>query len=138
MTHASIKSGLAGLVALGTSLLAVPSEAGSLSASKSLAIGSPSTVETVDYRRHYGRGHYGHRRGNGIGIGLGIAGAVIGGAIIADQVNRGRYYSGQSAYDYGDGGDSGYDRCARAFRSFDPDSGTYTGYDGQTRRCPYL
>ena len=36
------------------------------------------------------------------------------------------------------GGGSGYGRCAATFRSFDPDTGTYVGYDGVRRRCPYL
>lgn len=32
----------------------------------------------------------------------------------------------------------GMDRCAATFRSFDPRSGTYVTYGGETRRCPYL
>lgn len=32
----------------------------------------------------------------------------------------------------------GFDRCAATFRSFDPDSGTYVTYAGETLRCPYL
>lgn len=32
----------------------------------------------------------------------------------------------------------GLDRCAATFRSFDPTTGTYTGYDGLKRMCPYL
>lgn len=32
----------------------------------------------------------------------------------------------------------GMDRCAATFRSFDPDSGTYVTYAGETVRCPYL
>ena len=89
-----------------------------------------STVDQVQFRRGYGNrsGRYiGRRRGGGndVGIGLGILGAIIGGAIIAESVGG-----------YGSG--SAYDRCARSFRSFDGNSGTYTTYDGDTRRCPYL
>jgi hypothetical protein len=29
-------------------------------------------------------------------------------------------------------------RCAKAFRSFDPATGTYVTYGGEVRRCPYL
>lgn len=32
----------------------------------------------------------------------------------------------------------GLSRCAATFRSFDPDSGTYVTYDGETVLCPYL
>mgnify|MGYP000211508184 CR=1 FL=1 len=32
----------------------------------------------------------------------------------------------------------GMSRCAATFRSFDPETGTYMTYDGETLRCPYL
>lgn len=32
----------------------------------------------------------------------------------------------------------GEQRCAATFRSFDAATGTYVGYDGVTRLCPYL
>lgn len=32
----------------------------------------------------------------------------------------------------------GIQRCAATFRSFDAATGTYVGYDGVTRLCPYL
>lgn len=32
----------------------------------------------------------------------------------------------------------GEDRCAAMFRSFDPNSGTYTTYEGDRLPCPYL
>jgi hypothetical protein len=52
------------------------------------------------------------------------------------------YNSSPSYYAYDDY-DVGYDaeayaRCSARFRSFDPDSGTYMGYDGDRHRCPYL
>lgn len=34
--------------------------------------------------------------------------------------------------------ETGMARCAASFRSFDPSSGTYVSYDGETRPCPYL
>ena len=34
--------------------------------------------------------------------------------------------------------DSGMARCAATFRSFDPSSGTYVTYGGETLPCPYL
>ncbi|MFA5949099.1 MAG: BA14K family protein [Hyphomicrobium sp.] len=36
-----------------------------------------------------------------------------------------------------DGGDP-VDRCRARYRSFDPATGTFVGYDGVRRRCPYL
>lgn len=36
------------------------------------------------------------------------------------------------------GDDDAMDRCAARYRSFDPDTGTYLGYDGLTHTCPYL
>ena len=34
--------------------------------------------------------------------------------------------------------DAAMSRCAAEFRSFDPETGTYTDYDGETVLCPYL
>lgn len=129
---------LTNTVALAAALLSVVSMTSSAAPfSVTQVVHAPSGVETVQYREYSGRGYYGRgygyggrgyfrRRGNGLRIGLGIAGAVIGGAIIADEIRR----SG--------GPGSGYTRCSRAFRSFDPDTGTYTSYDGDTLQCPYL
>lgn len=35
-------------------------------------------------------------------------------------------------------GDDAVERCAARYRSFDPATGTYLGYDGLTHPCPYL
>jgi hypothetical protein len=88
-----------------------------------------SNVQNVYYRG--GRGYYRGGRGYGRGaIGLGIAGAIIGGAIIANEGYRYRShrYAGVSARQ----------QCADTYRSFDWDSGTYMGYDGVRHVCPYL
>jgi len=96
----------------------------------------------------YGRGH-----DNGIGLGVGAAlvtGAIIGGAM---EQNQGYYpvesypaesdptYSDQGPlYDEGgalvanDGGSVAY--CQQTYRSYDPASGTYLGYDGMRHACP--
>ncbi|WP_291863418.1 BA14K family protein [Bradyrhizobium sp.] len=94
------------------------------------------SVETVRYRRGYGPA-----------IGLGIAGALIGGAIIgATQQPYGYYgypgYYGPGYYGpayvvapaYVGGGAAAY--CAQRYRSYDPYSGTYLGYDGYRHPCP--
>ena len=112
------------------------------------------SVEIVQFRRG-GRGF----RGRGFGgpaLGLGIAGALIGGAIIGSTRPYGPY--GPYGY-YGSGGYYGYPApvypapgyvtgappypvedavayCMQRFRSYDPSSGTYLGFDGYRHPCP--
>lgn len=91
------------------------------------------SVETVQYRRGW--------RG-GAGVGLGIAGALIGGAIIGATQPYG-YYGYPSGY-YGPAyvvappyvGDGEVAYCQQRFRSYDPYSGTYLGFDGLRHPCP--
>jgi hypothetical protein len=106
--------------------------------SSALVITQSSTTSLIEearyrggygYNRGYNRGYYGgYRRNRGAAIGLGIAGAIIGSAIIANEGSRYRRYEGQS----------GSERCANTYRSYDSDTGTYMGYDGVRRQCPYL
>jgi hypothetical protein len=95
---------------------------------------------------HWGGGHW---RGGGWGgrnyyrggayLGGLAAGAIIGGALAAPY---GYYspYAYEPDYDYGPGvyaqpdQDDAY--CAQRFRSYDPASGTYLGYDGRRHPCP--
>ena len=114
-------------------------------------------AEAVQYRRG-GRGYWhggrGYSRGYGYGgVGAGLAaGAIIGGAI----VGSGAYGYGPSGYrgygyaapgyiedDLDDGyvavaprGGDGAAYCAQRYRSYDPGSGTYLGYDGLRHPCP--
>lgn len=93
-------------------------------------------------RRHH---HYrGHHRGDNWGpwvagglLGLGLYGLSQG--YYDDGYDGGyAYYGGNDyAYDY-EPSAGGYARCEATFRSFDPSSGTYVGYDGVRRMCPYL
>jgi hypothetical protein len=114
-------------------------------------------VEAVQYRRGgggYWRGGRGYGRGYGYsGVGAGLAaGVIIGGAI----VGSGAYGYGPSGYrgygyaapgyiedDLDDGyvavaprGGGGAAYCAQRYRSYDPGSGTYLGYDGLRHPCP--
>ena len=97
-----------------------------------------------DYRG--GRDGY-RRHGYGVGAGLAnlAAGAVIGGAIASQPYGYGYGYdTGYDAdYDAGQvytapipagGDDEGY--CAQRYKSYDPASGTYLGYDGLRHPCP--
>ena len=79
----------------------------------------------------------------GTALGGFAAGALIGGALAARP-----YYAPYPAYTYqepiyeepaytegaGSADDDAY--CAQRFRSYDPGSGTYLGYDGLRHSCP--
>ncbi|MDF2115300.1 BA14K family protein [Roseiarcaceae bacterium H3SJ34-1] len=110
-------------------------------------VGTPfaSSVTNVQFRRgfggrwggrgYYGRGYYGGGYGRGwgygaAGLGLGLAtGAIIGGAIASQP------YAYEPAPVYDGGGDAtAY--CMSRFKSYDPGSGTYLGYDGFRHPCP--
>jgi len=89
-----------------------------------------------------------HHRGGGFGPGF-AAGAIIGGAAIASQSYG--YYGGPGYYAPGyyddqyydaapvavvPGGDDAVAWCMQTYRSYDPASGTYLGYDGLRHPCP--
>ena len=94
-------------------------------------------------------------RGGGWGWGLGgfAAGAIIGSAIASPYYYGGYYPYGTTApirpttirrrrlimaarpmAAPAGGGDAGY--CAQRYRSYDPATGTFLGYDGQRHPCP--
>jgi hypothetical protein len=91
---------------------------------------------------------YGQSRGYGVGAGVAAvaAAALIGGAIAAQSQG---YYPDQTypvysdpGYQYSyaapvvsDNGDS-VAYCEQTYRSYDPSSGTYLGYDGFRHPCP--
>ena len=87
-----------------------------------------------------GRGYYGRGYGRGYGgLGYGLAaGALLGGAL-AYPYYSGGYYNG--VYDEGtvveqtDGATESPEYCARRYKSYDPRSGTYFGYDGLRHPC---
>lgn len=97
------------------------------SASAMAAPWAAPLAHTVDYRGYRGgyyRGGYrGYRNRN---IGLGIGAAIIGGVIISQAARAGTYSQGARQH------------CADTYRSFDWESGTYMGYDGERHVCPYL
>lgn len=90
-------------------------------------------------------GHRWHHRGGGFWPGF-AAGAAIGGlgsyAYYGGGYYDDPYYYGDSYYDEPSvavvpdtGGDSAA-YCAQRYKSYDPASGTYLGYDGQRHPCP--
>jgi hypothetical protein len=96
-------------------------------------------------RRHDVVGWRGHRhRGHG-GWGWGAAalgaGLLLGAPYALGAYDDGYYADGYYGDGYGYRGryaGGGEARCEATFRSYDPATGTYMGYDGVRRACPYL
>ncbi len=102
-------------------------------------------------RSQYQYRGYARGQGPGYGVGAGVAavaaGALIGGAIASQ--NQGYYpaapyqvYSDPGYGGYNDAGPVVYNEgdpvayCEQTYRSYDPTSGTYLGYDGFRHPCP--
>lgn len=156
------RAGTAALVAatfaLGASTMTLSAAAApaAASAAKSSVLTTNSDVVQVQDRRRgewrgrgnggrhgYGRGrHYDRDYGFNPGayIGLGIAGAVLEGALSDSYgYSDGPVYGYSDGPAYGGGGsNAAMERCAAQFRSFEWDSGLYTTYEGDKRLCPYL
>ena len=76
------------------------------------------------------RGHHRHHHhgGGGAFAGALLGGMLLGGALAAQP----RYYYGGPGY-YAD---DAVAYCMNRFKSYDPASGTYLGYDGYRHPCP--
>ncbi|MDO9412912.1 MAG: BA14K family protein [Pseudolabrys sp.] len=109
-----------------------------------LIIGATTLVAVAPADAQWrGRGGHHHHRGynNGGAIIGGLAAGALLGGIIASQ-NRGPYYDDgyrpvyreAPGYYAGGGGDrDAY--CFSRYKSYDPRSGTYLGYDGYRHPC---
>lgn len=129
-----MKLTLAGLATLGA-IAATSASATTLPAP--VVAAKSSGVELVQHnRRHqmrqWRRQHDGRnwrrryvRRDRGVNVGELFIGTIAG-AIIANAIREG--YAR----------DSDIEACADRYNSFDPETGTYIGYDGRTYVCPYL
>lgn len=87
--------------------------------------------------RGYGYRGYGYRPWLGAGIGL-ATGLAIGGAL-ASPYYYGEpevYYQPAPVYRAPGGGGDAIAYCMQRFKSYDPSSGTYLGYDGRRHPCP--
>ena len=122
-------------------MMTVPVNAAPLSAPMGLTNSVASPVEAVQWRRGY-RGGWrgGYRRGWGPGIGIGAglaAGAIIGGALAAPYYGPGYAYS-PGYVEVEPAVPAGYATayCMQRYRSYDPASGTFLGYDGLRHPCP--
>lgn len=120
-------------------IMAAPS--GVLPPPAGVVAAAASNVATVQFgKRGGGRGigvrggrrvggYRGNRsRGFGRNAGIGIGAAIIGGVILSEAARL--------AHRRDHGG--GWQRCESTYRSFEPSTGMYTGYDGIRRTCPYL
>jgi len=89
-----------------------------------------------------GRRHWDGRRwiGPGVGFAAGLAtGAAIGGPYGYDFPYYDSYGASGDSYAYYDEQTDGSDSvayCQQRYRSYDPASGTYLGYDGLRHPCP--
>jgi hypothetical protein len=96
------------------------------------------------WRGGYGGGGREYGNGYGYGYGYGYGGAalglgLLGGAIIGSQYpyyDSGYGYAAEYNVDPQDEGGDSPTYCASRFRSYDPASGTYLGYDGLRHPCP--
>jgi hypothetical protein len=105
--------------------LAGRTSAGLVAAAVAAAMALATPAAARPWHRHH---HHHHHRGFGTGAAIGFAtGALIGGALAA----RPRYYAPPApAYS------SAVQYCMDRYRSYDPASGTYLGYDGFRHPCP--
>jgi hypothetical protein len=142
----------AGVIALGAPLLAGAATAAPLSGPRALATADAAAapVQTVQWRRGWGGGWRGGWRGGwGGGRWIGPAAGIAAGVAIGSALAGPYYYGGYGPGYYGPGydeyayepyaaapagGDVAY--CEQRFRSYDPASGTYLGYDGRRHPCP--
>jgi hypothetical protein len=108
------------------------------------ALAASVAFAAVPAQAQHWHGHGGWHHGGGWGgAAAGFAtGAIIGGAL-ASRPYYGYDY-GPDYYDYapgpvvveGPGGGGGEAYCEQRYRSYDPSSGTYLGYDGMRHPCP--
>jgi BA14K-like protein len=140
---------------LAASIALIPLNASAAPNPAALAIKGSAAASVLDV---------GWRRGRGWGVGAGLVGGVIIGEALAAPYYYDPYYAGPYIYapgpayypdPYYDPGpvyyvapyrrapayvDRGYvdaeAYCIRRFRSYDPASGTYLGYDGLRHPCP--
>jgi hypothetical protein len=93
-----------------------------------VAAATPATAAPWGYnhgygRPYYGRGYYGRGYYPGAAIGAGILGFAAGAAIAGAAANNSAGWRAHVA------------DCSDAYRSYDPRSDTYLGYDGLRHRC---
>ncbi|HWM48713.1 MAG TPA: BA14K family protein [Xanthobacteraceae bacterium] len=81
-------------------------------------------------------GHHHHRHYHGGSAAAGIAGFAAGALIGGALASQPRYAPGYYPPAYRAAADDEIAYCQSRFRSYDPASGTYLGYDGRRHPCP--
>jgi len=119
---------LSALLAGGLAAFAGIANAAPIGEPRALVQTVPSITQTVQWRGGWGWGW-----GAPVAGGL-IAGAIIGGALATAPYAYPGYYPPPVAYGPPPGDAVAY--CMQRFRSYDPASGTYLGYDGNRHPCP--
>lgn len=135
MTHRLPILAAAALLAISLAPLATTASAAPITDALALKNATPTNIETVQWRGRGGRAWHGR---SGRGWGRGVVPGIIGGAIIGGMLAAPRYYGpGPYYYGYEPGyGGNAVAYCMQRFRSYDPGSGTYVGYDGLRHPCP--
>jgi BA14K-like protein len=107
-----------------------------LAAMAALAIAASSVIAISPAQARWHGGWHGGGYGWGPALGGFAAGAIIGGALAGRPYyyGPGYYYDYAPGYAYAPGGAVAY--CMQRFKSYDPASGTYLGYDGYRHPCP--
>jgi len=95
-----------------------------------VAIAASSIAITPAQARWHHHWHHGGWGGPLAGF---AAGAIVGGALAAQEPYDGPYYGGP-AYAYAPGPSVAY--CEARFKSYNPATGLYLGYDGSYHPCP--
>lgn len=115
--------------ALGLAVAPASAHPGIASHLSGAAAQTSQLVEKAQYRGRYHRGSRGYRSGRfGRNAAIGIGGLIIGGVLLSEAARS----------DHRREHASDWQRCDQQYRSFERDTGMYTGYDGQRRVCPYL
>lgn len=120
---------------LGSSLVVLSSIASAAPIGQPRAVlqAVPAVTQPVQWRGGWGWGWGAPAVAGGL-----IAGAIIGGALATAPYGPGYYgpgyYPPPVAYGPPPGDAVAY--CMQRFRSYDPGSGTYLGYDGLRHPCP--
>lgn len=86
-----------------------------------------------------GRHHHHHRGfwpGFAIGAGIGSAYGYYGNSYYNSYYYDDPYYYDDTVVAAAPVGDDAVAYCMRRYKSYDPASGTYLGYDGQRHPCP--